>query len=62
MIGSVVAPVFAGLVYDVRQSYRVAFLAIALVNFLCVLFLIPVGKPTSAAAKLDSLSSTDNPS
>lgn len=48
MLGSVIAPVLAGVTYDIQHSYTVAFLAIAVVNIVSIALLIPIRKPVIA--------------
>ena len=48
MLGSVIAPVLAGVTYDIQHSYTVAFLAIAVVNIVSIALLIPIRKPIIA--------------
>ena len=50
MIGLVVAPVFAGVVYDSLQSYTLAFLTIAVVNAVSAMFIIPIRRPMPVTA------------
>ncbi|MEE8442475.1 MAG: MFS transporter [Dehalococcoidia bacterium] len=59
MIGLVIAPVFAGLVYDSRQSYTLAFLTIALVNAASALFVLPIRRPSPAVPKTGVSSLSD---
>ncbi|MBI4311055.1 MAG: MFS transporter [Chloroflexi bacterium] len=57
MVGSVAAPVLAGMVYDVQHSYRIAFLLIAAVNLVGVLFILPIKRPKVAPERATSLAS-----
>jgi len=45
MVGVVTGPVLAGFMYDFQDTYRIAFVTLAILNFIGIFFLAPISKP-----------------
>lgn len=50
MVGSVAATVLTGVAFDIQHSYKLAFIIIAAVNILGILFVLPIRRPHMAVA------------